>query len=85
MSRITNTGDYTIMNSENIKGNDAGGAYFEFLIDSVDKLSSVPTNSECLGCKPRAGSVTVCLDPISLYALSNELDWVKVYEKESEA
>lgn len=82
--RITNTGDYTIMNSENIKGNDTGGAYFEFLIDNAAKLTSVPTNSECLGCKPRAGSVTVCLNPISLYALSNALEWVKVYEKESE-
>ena len=77
--------DYTVMNSENIKGADKNGAYFEFLIDSVAKLNSVPTNSECLGCKPRAGSVTVCLDPISLYALSNELAWVKVYEKESES
>lgn len=77
--------DYTVMNSENIKGSDKNGAYFEFLIDSTAKLSSVPTNSECLGCKPRAGSVTVCLDPVSLYALSNELEWVKVYEKESES
>lgn len=77
--------DYSVINSANIKGNDKEGAYFEFLIDSADKLSSVPTNSECLGCKPRAGSVTVCLDPVSLYALSNELEWVKVYEKESEA
>lgn len=82
---VANTSDYTVMNSENIKGNDAGGAYFEFLIDSAAKLTSVPTNSECLGCKPRAGSVTVCLDPVSLYALSNELNWVKVYEKESES
>ena len=76
---------FTVINSQNIKGSDAKGAYFEFLIDSATDLSSVPTNSECLGCKPRAGSVTVCLDPISLYALSNELEWVKVYEKESES
>ena len=82
---IMNSGDYTVMNSENIKGSDTRGAYFEFLIDSADKLSSVPTDSECLGCKPRAGSVTVCLNPISLYALSNELEWVKVYEKEPES
>ena len=76
--------DYTVMNSESVKGSDKNGAYFEFLIDAVAKLSSVPTNSECLGCKPRAGSVTVCLNPVSLYTLSNEHEWVKVYEKESE-
>lgn len=76
--------DYIIINSENVKGSDPNGAYFEFLISSSDKLSSVPTNSECLGCLPRPGSVVVCLDPVSLYALDIDRTWALVYEKESE-
>lgn len=83
MPKITNTGDYTIMNSENIKGSDAGGAYFEFLIDSSDKLTSVPTDTIVLGCRPRAGSVVLCLDPLSIYLLSNAREWQKVWETEA--
>lgn len=75
--------NYIVMNSDNIKGSDEHGAYFEFMITSVNKLSTVPTNAEVLGCVPRPGSVTVCLSPLSLYALSPERTWEKVYEKEA--
>ena len=82
MAKITNTGDYTIMNSENIKGSDTGGAYFEFLIDSSDKLTAVPTDGVILGCRPRPGSIVLCLDTLSIYLLSNARQWQKVWETE---
>lgn len=74
--------DYIIMNSDNIKGSDEHGAYFEFMITDKTKLNKVPTNAAVLGCVPRPGSVIVCLSPISLYALSPERAWELVYEKE---
>lgn len=83
MAKITNTGDYTIMNSENIKGSDAGGAYFEFLIDSSDKLASVPTDGVVLGCRPRPSSVVLCLNPLSIYMLNNAREWQKIWETEA--
>lgn len=83
MAKVTNTESYTIMNSENVKGSDKGGAYFEFLIDSSDKLTDVPTDGVVLGCRPRAGSVVLCLNPLSIYLLSNAREWQKVWETEA--
>lgn len=74
--------DYVIMNSDNIKGSDEHGAYFEFMITNISNLDKVPTNAAVLGCVPRPGSVIVCLSPISLYALSPERTWELIYEKE---
>lgn len=74
--------DYIIMNSDNIKGSDEHGAYFEFMITDKNKLNKVPTNAQVLGCVPRPGSVVVCLSPISLYALTPERAWALIYEKE---
>ena len=77
--------DYIIMNSDNIKGSDEHGAYFEFMVTSKSQLANVPTDGEVLGCTPRPGSVVVCLSPISLYALSPERTWELIYEKEAGA
>lgn len=77
--------DYIIMNSDNIKGSDEHGAYFEFMIMNKNLLNKVPTNAAVLGCVPRPGSVVVCLSPISLYALSLERTWELIYEKEAGA
>lgn len=57
---------------------DEDGRYVEFVVDTTDDISTLPTGNESDTklVKPRPGSMAVCTGNRSLYILSNARVWV---------
>lgn len=61
---------------------DGDGRYVEFIADTADDISALPTGNESEPqiVKPRPGSMAVCTGNRNLYILSNARVWVLFVE-----